>query len=1113
MDRGKQIAAGLVDFVPHPPSRLDAYAYLAEPMEMTFGRFHFRVEKEGSYRVEIPISSGSSVIDSDFSSYASSTESGEEETSATRYVSTRTREKLAKIFSDMSFESSADSYISDGSSDVDSYDFIDKSLTVGKVFINLNDDVTKPNVDLSTKYHQIYAIEDQEETSEAFDSLGNPYVDPSNLRQGLGNKYVGPEPRDRVQLSQAAWDRAARAMNGTEPMATTATPEELQAYQYRLARAARELEKQTAELNRRKEAASASSRRRADLSRQSRTTGDSHREARNRARSRLQHIPEAEREHLVQNLDMSFMSIDTRGNIIPKTPEAGYMATHAFILASKPPPGDPRETLYNMAVAGVGAMGTAFVSTPPEGAARQNSPRPAAATAAAPEGPSGARDTAAQARVDRARQSRRDHRQSPELTDEDMCGLPCFTRRVRKTRVPSGFKLPDNFKKFDGLQDPEDWLVDYLETVKLTGGTRATAMQSIQIRLKEEDEVKTAFITPYGVFCYRTMPFGLKNAGATYQRMMQKCLATQIGKNVQVYIDDVVITSKKGATLIEDLKETFDNLDKFCLKLNPTKCSFGVPAGELLGFLVSARGIEANPDKIQAIVTMRKPTKLKEIQQLTGRVAALSRFVARLGEKALPFYALIKQGDKFQWNEEADRAFEDLKRTISTPPILVAPKEREPLLLYIAATPQVVSTVLVVEREEEGKLHGVQRPVYFVSEVLSPSKQRYPQYQKIAYGVFTTARKLRHYFSAHPIIVVNEAPLSNILNNPEATGRVSLWGIELSPRDITYEKRKAIKSQILPDFIAEWMELQNTGPPDLSRTWTMNFDGSKRLEGAGAGVVLISPEGDKLKYILRMTFPNASNNEAEYEALIHGMKMAKACGATRLKIFGDSQLVAQQVMNQCDALNDSMMAYKEVYNELEKLFDGCEVNHISRLSNDEADVLANIGSQCLAVPPGVFWEEITERSTKSTKSKKKEKKPSGATKEKQEEEEEDQDLVMVIQIPWMQPYISYILRKEIPDDPVEARRVIRRSKAFTVVKGELSSTKKIGIMAIGKKVGIHPKQVLNHFFGYGRNLRVNPVNTNSPTFYLLVNLLDNLGKVKLRVADLEHDKSKSGASY
>ncbi|KAK1686829.1 hypothetical protein QYE76_047677 [Lolium multiflorum] len=170
----------------------------------------------------------------------------------------------------------------------------------------------------------------------------------------------------------------------------------------------------------------------------------------------------------------------------------------------------------------------------------------------------------------------------------------------------------------------------------------------------------------------------------------------------------------------------------------------------------------------------------------------------------------------------------------------------------------------------------------------------------------------------------------------------------------------------------------------------MNFDGSKRLEGAGAGVILISPQGDKLKYVLWMTFPNASNNEAEYEALIHGMKMAKACGTTRLKIFGNSQLVAQQVMNQCDVVNDSMIAYKEVYNELEKLFDGCEVNHISRLRNEEADVLANIGSQCLAIPPGVFWEEISKRSTKPKKQQKKEKeeKPLGAKEISSGEEDE-----------------------------------------------------------------------------------------------------------------------------
>jgi hypothetical protein len=246
---------------------------------------------------------------------------------------------------------------------------------------------------------------------------------------------------------------------------------------------------------------------------------------------------------------------------------------------------------------------------------------------------------------------------------------------------------------------------------------------------------------------------------------------------------------------------------------------------------------------------------------------------------------------------------------LSTPPVLVAPKEWEPLLLYMAATHKVVSMVLVVEQSEEGKAHGVQRLVYFLSEVLSPSKQNYPHYQNLAYSVFVIARKLRQYFAVHLVIVVNKAPLSNILNDPKAIGRVSLWGIELSPLDIMYEKRKAIKYQVLPDFTAQWLELQNTGPPDLSSVWTMYFNGSKGFEGAGAGVVLISPQGDKLKYVLQMSFSHASNNEAEYEALLHGMRMAKACGATRLKISRDSNLVVQQVMNCYDVVSDKMTTY------------------------------------------------------------------------------------------------------------------------------------------------------------------------------------------------------------
>jgi hypothetical protein len=293
-----------------------------------------------------------------------------------------------------------------------------------------------------------------------------------------------------------------------------------------------------------------------------------------------------------------------------------------------------------------------------------------------------------------------------------------------------------------------------------------------QIRLKFEDEDKTAFITPHGVYCYMTMPFGLKNAGATYQRCMQACLKQQIGRNVEVYIDDIVIKSAKLDSLLDDLCETFANLDRYSIKLNPKKFSFGVPTGQLLGYLISERGIEGNLEKIQAIINMQPPKTLRHVQQLTGRLAALSRFISKRGEKALPFYRLLRKTDKFTWTAEARAAFDDLKHRLLTSLVLVTPREKEPMLLYIAATNQVVSSALVVERIEEGKEHGVQRPVYYLSEVLSPTKQRYPHYQKLAYAICMIGNKLPHYFECHSMIVVSSTPVSSILNNPDTMGRV-----------------------------------------------------------------------------------------------------------------------------------------------------------------------------------------------------------------------------------------------------------------------------------------------------------------------------------------------------
>jgi hypothetical protein len=154
-----------------------------------------------------------------------------------------------------------------------------------------------------------------------------------------------------------------------------------------------------------------------------------------------------------------------------------------------------------------------------------------------------------------------------------------------------------------------------------------------QIALHPDDEDKTTFITPHGIYCYKVMAFGLKNAGATYQKAIQKCLKTQIGKNVEAYVDDVVVKTIEEDKLIADLTETFANLQEFQWKLNPTKCVFGVPSGLLLGFMVGHRGIEANPAKIDAIRKMAKPSNKKDVMKLTGMMAALGCFISKLGEK------------------------------------------------------------------------------------------------------------------------------------------------------------------------------------------------------------------------------------------------------------------------------------------------------------------------------------------------------------------------------------------------------------------------------------------------------------------------------------------------
>ena len=272
-----------------------------------------------------------------------------------------------------------------------------------------------------------------------------------------------------------------------------------------------------------------------------------------------------------------------------------------------------------------------------------------------------------------------------------------------------------------------------------------------QISMDPDDQEMTSFVTAQGTYCYRVMPFGLKNAGATYQRLVNRMFQKQIGATMEVYIDDKLVKSTTAGLHITHLSEAFQILRNNNMKLNPAKCAFGVSAGKFLGFIVNYRGIEANPDKIKVVLDMPSPSGIKEVQRLTGRIASLSRFVSRASDKCQPFFQVLKKA--FQWDTKCEEAFAALKTYLSSPPILVSPVEGELLTLYLAVSDFSTSAVLVRDKEL------VQHPVYYCSRALRGAEERYPRMEKLIPALVTAARKLRPYFQAHTIEVPTEYPM------------------------------------------------------------------------------------------------------------------------------------------------------------------------------------------------------------------------------------------------------------------------------------------------------------------------------------------------------------------
>jgi hypothetical protein len=389
-----------------------------------------------------------------------------------------------------------------------------------------------------------------------------------------------------------------------------------------------------------------------------------------------------------------------------------------------------------------------------------------------------------------------------------------------------------------------------------------------QIFMAIEDISKTAFRCPghIGLFEWIVMTFGLKNVGATYQRAMNYIFHELIGKIVEIYIDDVVIKSLNHGSHLEDVKRTLECTRKHGLKMNPHKCAFEVSAGEFLGFLVHEGRIEVGKKSMKAIDEVVPPTNLKELQSLLVNINFVRRFISNLSQKVLPFSPLLKlkKDQKFIWGDEQQKAFDEIKQYMKEPPVLVPPQLNKPFKLYVAADTQTIRSALIQEFE------GKERVVVYLSRKLLDPETRYSAAEKLCLCVYYSCTKFRHYLlNAECVVYSKFDVIRHMLSMPILNGRIGKWILALPEFELKFESAKAIKGQIIADFITEHRD------PSIDlieiTLWALFFDGSSCGKGGGVGILLISPRGEMFEFAIPIQ-PTVTNNQAEYEALLRGLQ-------------------------------------------------------------------------------------------------------------------------------------------------------------------------------------------------------------------------------------------------
>jgi hypothetical protein len=320
-----------------------------------------------------------------------------------------------------------------------------------------------------------------------------------------------------------------------------------------------------------------------------------------------------------------------------------------------------------------------------------------------------------------------------------------------------------------------------------------------QVLLKREDQLKTAFTTPWGTFMYLRMPFGLMNAGATFQREMDYAFRDLIQNIIEIYQDDLTVVSKERKDHLSHLRTVFEQCREYGILLNPKKSVFGIDEGKLLGHVASSGGVSIDPKRVQSIKDVHPPVNKKALQSFPGKINFIRRFVPNFAERIKPLSALLKKDVAFRWGKEADRSFEDIKNAISQAPILISPDFSRYFIIFSFASQDTIAGVLMQKDAD-----NFEHPVDFMSKVLRDSELNYTITEKQAYALVKSLQHFRNCVGYNKIkAYVPYLAVKDVLSQQDCMGTRGKWVSKIQEYDLEIKPTKIVKGQGLAQMLTE----------------------------------------------------------------------------------------------------------------------------------------------------------------------------------------------------------------------------------------------------------------------------------------------------------------------